>query len=210
MRAKTKYKMGLWLIAIIVVIGVVAAVVVGKMIHDSEYSNLTVAYKSTGVQGTASANVYYGEDIIPLTTNGLTNGNQKIAFTGKEKEDKAYHLLVPTQKGAEATILLNAEHTQIVFEYIFSNTSDKDWQVSLSLLNQEFNNVNLLVSSVQNEKLADLETITTDVQDSFLVQNAVISAGSVRYIYFKISVNNVFSNASFTGNLMWELGEVKD
>ncbi len=171
-----------------IIIGLVTTLLVLASINQNVQSDINVSYTASGIYGQATATYKVGET---GTETPLTNSNgNKIVFNGEIEGDKT---LTPND------INLNSENYFVVFKYTFTNKRDKVYYAEMTYDDTGVEDKNIKTTySIDGTTYIETKSILN-------VPAATDTADGVADFYIKVAVENKAKDATFTGDIKWNL-----
>lgn len=199
MNSKQRVVISLISLSIVLILGIVFVISWFATLKYAYFTNLDGQFKANRVQGTVQATAIYAGYPYRMTKDGETGGQETIVFNGSE-EASVQRLYVPYSKIFSLTTRFN----YLVLEYVFTNTSPSDeWLINLT---STFDGDNIVVTSAyfEDEGITDYSLIDNPYDNEYIKSLPVATNGKV-FVYIKIAVADVETNAEFSANFAWTL-----
>lgn len=201
MKSKKKFIIAMSSLVGVVAILVVAIVAILAVPNAEVKPKFSVKYTATDISATVSANTIVGGTRTAMQTSA---GEEQIVFRATDEEQAA--TLTPQNDD----IALSAEHSSVIFEYIFTNNSNSvDTAVSMTREFEEFENI-ILGYSFSYSQVEDFENMpltTTFAPMMILGEEREEGKYNTLYVYIKVSVSNLANDSGFGGNLQFALSQ---
>ena len=230
MNARQKTTIAVTALCLLAVIAVVAIIAVFAASQQTFTSNINVSYTVEDVMAKVSAKYYGGKNDATLagkdmTTTGAAGGESEITFNAGEGAKDAATL------SPQGEIVLDATNKFVVFEYKFENIGPRDFNASMAFTGTLMKNVKVYVESsvVTTPVTTPIETThfndgTKFTQEASVTGEAETSktfnieatkvdgtdtgTNKTVYIYVKVAVEDIGTDAAFNGSFTWTLKAV--
>jgi len=188
------------LIAIILIGAIVSIVVVFAANVQSTETNVKLTYVVNGVGAKVSANyaVLPNDESQLVSTTAMTTADSNETIEFKPSGGTQTASLEPA-----GDLILTTKKQRAVIEYIFENTANSAFSISLTDKPTGVNMTERYLVSGRRLNMAEYYGYITDT--SALAPQALTSNGSVAYIYIMIEVANENKVASYEGEFKWVL-----
>lgn len=195
-------------------VGIIAIGIVWAASTQQVSSSIRVVYTADQVAGTVRANTYTSTIPEPMTTDGnaAADNESNVIVSFDAASDIATATLAP-----QGDISLTSTGKRVVFEYIFTNTSNTTpYYLQLTYAddktssNAEDTNINVysIYSGTQIATPFSISTtgLTPLSSSTYVPNTTVVSAGNTGfYVYVIVEIANVANNAEFSGTFNWAM-----
>lgn len=200
MNSKQRVIISVITLGIIMILGIVFIISWLASLKYAYFTNLNGQFKANRVQGSVQATAVYAGYPYRMTKDGETGGQEYITFDGTE-EASIQRLYVPYSK----IFTLTTRFNYLVLEYVFANTSPSDeWLVNLTSTFDGQDNIVVTVAYFEDEGITDYSLIDNPYDDEYIKSLPVATNGKM-FVYIKIAVADVETNAEFSANFAWTL-----
>lgn len=226
MNARQKTTIAVTALCLLAVIAVVAIIAVFAASQQTFTSNINVSYTVEDVMAKVSAKYYGGKNDATLagkdmTTTGAAGGESEITFNAGEGAKDAATL------SPQGEIVLDATNKFVVFEYKFVNNGQRDFNATLQFNGTLVKNVKVYVETSNNDPIpttkfnddktefteettlsGEAETSKTFNIEATKVDGTDTGTNKTVYIYVKVAVEDIGTDAAFNGSFTWTLKAV--
>ncbi len=192
MSAKRKLLISVLLMLFVGLAVVVTVSTVFSLTQQNVTTSLNMSYTVENIEGMVSASYKIGSttgDLIAEADADHKSADGKSLIFKKEDVDHAGNLNFP-----DGTLTLTSENSEIIIEYKYTNTGSRHYIATMAFDSELIRN-NMVVEY-------SIDGVNYDVYRYAVV----VPEGAVNKSYWiKIRVDNLLENASFVGDLDWEL-----
>lgn len=216
MTNKAKMAISIATVALIALIAVVAIIAIFANSKQTFTTSINISYKSTQVAGTAKGNYWVGATSKPMeakkSAEGEAEGDNTLHFNA---DDQALDGATLGIKSGEK-IELSTDNDFVVFEFIFTNTSGNDYEAVLTYTSTIESNfaVDAISSKTKVEQAQFASTIgevgQKKLETGKTVSVTVPKGGEEAYIYVRIKISDIGTDATFNGNFSFDLHQAQE
>ena len=198
MGSKKKLILAISSFSFVLVTAIVAVVAIFAAQNQGVQTTFRISYTAKNVAASVRANYTVGATTTAMLTD---SGEDELVFLPEMAEGTG-------KLSPETDNIALEDETSVVLEYIFSNDSDTV-DVAISLDTSAFVLDNMRVSYAYSySRITNYATMPTD--DSFepmVILGKTDENGDydTLYVYMKVEVDNLANDASFTGNILYNL-----
>ena len=221
MEAKKKLIVALTSLCGVMFAAIVAMGIVWAATSQTVTSNVKVTYTATEVSGSIAGNVYFNSDNATAMTAALSNGSDGtvsdnvISFNGEASSISG--TLTPS---GNVELLNETGKTFVIFEYIITNSSTTTAMTATLSYTDDSTSPNVADSNIKvyaYSATAQVSNPHTNVatlkgsnegnltSNSGQLISATVAASGTTYFYVVVAVDNLASDAEFSGIFSWNM-----